>query len=91
MQETGCYVDGMWGQFSLGNMIDLAKGFGFTLSTDDEKLLATYPTELTADGWDALEGIGDDAEEYLNANHSEGSNRWFWENGDFGYWGEEID
>lgn len=89
MQETGCYVDGTWGNYALGRMIDVAKGFGFSLSAEGEKVLTRNYGNLTDDEYEIIREIGDDAEEYLNTYHAEDGYSWQWYEGEFGYWANE--
>lgn len=89
-RETGCYVDGHWGNYGLSRMLTVTDGILGTHFYDD----AAKEWALTQDGdavdenaWDGftfefLHEIADDAEEALNDATPNGFG-WGWHDGEF--------
>ena len=97
--ETGCYIDGHWGQYGTDRLADIAEGFGWKAfhPTDDPREMrrvAEADPQITASWtewyWEQHHAGGDAIEEWLNvatSNHdADGSQPgyiWHWYNGEF--------
>lgn len=85
--EPGCYVDGHWGRYGTGRVIELAVDFGW----DDEEareLLYHAPTS-PPDFDDASYDISQDAELWLNENVAPEGFSFGWYDGEFFLWSDE--
>jgi hypothetical protein len=86
----GCYVEGSWGQYGTGRMIQIAVDLGYEVPPDDKpyfeaELKATqYGREAneSADQQEIILSLADLAEKWLNDNAPEGF-AWGWEDGEF--------
>lgn len=94
--ETGCYVDGHWGQYGAARVIIVAHELGYDDATAvalaTKKLDAMMPSrhvELTLDEEDMLIDCCDDAERYLNENVAAQGYSFGWNDGEFFYWATE--
>ncbi len=94
--ETGCYVDGHWGQYGPDHLADQAETFGWRADGDsDEYPLEGYGNDprywrRVADrygdkvphAWDRHIEAADAIETWLN-DHTEDGYGWYWHDGEF--------
>lgn len=90
--ETGCYIDGHWGQYGTARIIEIAADFGWVdeeASTLAAKHLASMgpstSPDLTDDEYDRLIDAADDAEAWLNDNAADDEHYWGWDDGELFY------
>ncbi len=90
--DTGCYVEGHWGQYGPDHLYEQALTFGYS----SEGYVGGNPIvwrEIAEDGvnplgisvedaWDLLEQSADDIEQWLNS-HTEDGFVWHWDGGEF--------
>lgn len=90
--ESGCYVDGHWGQYGPDRVAEIAEGFGFSFAntgTDDPRLCRLWADEAEGHGdsdgafqhWERHIWAADAIEEWLNSVTVGGY--WSWEDGEF--------
>lgn len=85
--ETGCYVDGHWGQYGPSRVLSIADdllGTNYCLAALAEGAETGIMTdELSAD--DAVLDLADEAEAALN-NATDDGHAWGWYDGEFFLW-----
>ena len=73
--EIGCYVDGMWGQYMPDRMVDVVRGFGIEVPTNEDprhwRTLATFAEgngqhDIASGHWDRYREAADDLVSILN-------------------------
>lgn len=90
--ETGCHVDGHWGQYGAARVIMIAHDLGW----DDAEAHAIAATHLRSMGpstsrsltdteADILPDCADDAEAWLNEHAAAPGHAWGWHDGEFFY------
>jgi len=102
--ETGCYVDGHWGQYGPDRVEEIAENFGYELTDDDNcahwRIVADSADDAdnhdkAYGAWEAHMECADAAEEWLN-EHTEDGYSWGWNDGEFflmpdAWWQEDWD
>lgn len=87
--DAGCWIDGHWGQYAVGRLVEIAVAYGFSdLDAADlatRHLASISPSDavgLTDDEHERLVDAADDAEAFLNTLVPDGF--WFgWDDGEF--------
>ena len=67
--ETGCWVDGHWGQYAVTQLIDIARNRGFEVSRTGELAISNYTSgyDVASSAEDDLVvQLGDDALYFIN-------------------------
>ncbi len=90
--ETGCYIDGHWGQYGTARIIEIAHDFGW-VDVEASELAAKHlasmgpstSPDLTDDEHDRLIDAADDAEAWLNDNAADDEHYWGWHDGELFY------
>ncbi|MBU6430091.1 MAG: hypothetical protein KGR26_13835, partial [Cyanobacteria bacterium REEB65] len=86
--ETGCWIDGHWGQYGTARLVDIAQSYGYQDGEDCAiagRILASMgpAPDITQPGdWDCITDAADRAEEYLNSLAPDGY-CFSWEDGEF--------
>lgn len=90
--ETGCYVDGHWGQYGTARVVEIATDLGWDSPSDLElasrHMASSGPSmepDITPDEFESLDGASDDAEVYLNSITPAGYS-WGWSGGELFLW-----
>lgn len=95
--DTGCYIDGHWGQYGIARLVDIARGYGYgddnlpgtaeVIAIASKKLEAmTYPSRditLTDDEEERLSDASDEVEDWLNHNVAPDGYSFGWHDGEF--------
>lgn len=94
--DSGCYVDGHWGQYGTARVVMIAAGYGYPETVDvalAERHLATMgPSDapgLSDTEFDTLVYAGDAAESWLNENVAPDGHTFGWHDGEFYLWSTE--
>lgn len=94
--DTGCYVDGHWGQYGVAHMVNRAEEFGYSdaevIALADKHLAsmgASNSEELTTDEYWTLNDASNDVEQWLNDNVAPEGYSFGWFEGEFFLWSDE--
>lgn len=98
--DSGCWIDGWWGQYGVARSVQIAHEFGFgDLRADEAELveiaerhLATIggsgaPT-ITDDEWETLTGAADDIVDWLNDRAAAHGYSFGWHEGELMLWAD---
>lgn len=99
--ETGCLIDGHWGQYGIARVVMIANDLGWSdgvaVELASRHLDSMGPSpwpDLSGDEYEWLINMADRAEEWLNDNIATGDNSFGWHDGEFFYmpsdWWEEV-
>lgn len=89
--DSGCWVDGHWGQYAIASMIDKADDWGWAESTHIldiamRHLSSMGPSDsegITDDEHEQLSDASDSVEQWLNANVAPEGYLFHWSDGEF--------
>ena len=97
--DSGCYVDGHWGQYGIAHMITRAEDMGYNdaeVIRIADKHLASMITwgsagkePLTDDEYEIMLCSSDEVEEWLNENVAPEGYSFGWWDGEFFLWSDE--
>lgn len=93
--DSGCWIDGHWGQYGIARMVEIAQQFGyddeFVTSLADLKLATMQINThyyMTDDEEEALYEASDAVEEWLNENVAPEGYAFGWHDGEFFLWSD---
>jgi hypothetical protein len=95
-EDTGCYVDGHWGNYAVAHMVNRSEEFGYdqpeVIALADRHMASMGPsgTEgLTDDEHETLIDASDDVESWLNEHIAPEGYSFGWWEGEFFLWSDE--
>jgi hypothetical protein len=78
--QTGCYIDGHWGQYGFGRLLTVAESFGWVNASNvNEDNQNDFDLEFVVD-------LADEAENWLNENVAPADTSFGWFDGEFFLW-----
>lgn len=78
--QTGCYIDGHWGQYGIGRLLTVAESFGWVNANNvNEDNQNDFDLEFVVD-------LADEAENWLNDNIAPSDASFGWFDGEFYLW-----
>ena len=101
--DAGCWIDGRWGIYGPGRLLDIASSYGFPMDDDDRAIIAAHDahsdtvTLSTGETIDAVtiaecvSGQGeltDRAEDWLNEHVAPDGYTFGWHDGEFFLWAD---
>lgn len=98
MSETGCWIDGHWGQYGISHLFKIATDNEMPTEDGDSEIVKAYENgdeEITLSTGETVEvhecmvDLADKAEAWLNDNIAEEGYLFGWYDGEFMYWSIE--
>jgi hypothetical protein len=82
--ETGCYIDGTWGQYAVGRLLSLAESYGwvngYKVNEDNQN---DFGSQVSIG---VIDELADEAEVWLNDNIAPAGTSFGWFDGEFYLW-----